>query len=114
MTLFRPSPEKRTRKFAAYGTISTRRRAMVVGNPLLLPNPRKKAAWPRCSKTLYGAWGSHWGGGGLVLLQHEAGGGAGLGWALRTWAGRTWLARHVLGGSWQGGECRATAAFRLG
>ena len=36
--------------------------------------------------------------GGLVLLQHEAGGGAGLGPALRTWADRTRPVRHVLGG----------------
>ena len=47
-------------------------------------------------------------GGGLVLLQHEAGGGAGL--ALRTWADRTRPERHVLGGL---GKVESVGPLRL-
>ena len=52
------------------------------------------------------------GGGGLVVLQHEAGSGAGRGLTLRTWADRTRPVRHILGRLGQverGGPLRLSA-----
>ena len=50
------------------------------------------------------------GGGGLVVRQHEAGGGADRGAALRTWADRTRPVRHVLGGR---GKVESVGPLRL-